>query len=158
MPTYTPPIPRKLNQGMITALSDAIAKGNYAVTACQLCDISSVSFYAWLKQAYQDEENGLSPSESIYLCLLNSIKRAEAEAEAKLVAVVREAAEVKREWLPAITFLERRHPDRWGRKDRLQVDSNKTETVQITHVTVVESLGQIIEGEVRELPDQKQIE
>ena len=27
------PIPRKLNQGMIDALSLAIAKGNYAVTA-----------------------------------------------------------------------------------------------------------------------------
>ncbi|KKK80579.1 hypothetical protein LCGC14_2822070, partial [marine sediment metagenome] len=44
-------------------------------------------------------------------------------------------------------FLERRHPDRWGRKDRHQVDVTE-KVITITHVTVVKDYGEVIEGEV----------
>ncbi len=151
------PIPRKLNQGMITALSEVIAKGNYATVACQLCGISENCFYTWLEQALKDEENGLTSEDSLYVRLKESLKRAEAQAEAELVNVVRESATVKKEWLPAITFLERRHPDRWGRKDRTRVDINEKKSITITHVEVVLNQGkdqpQVIEGESRELKE-----
>ena len=143
------PIPRKLNQGMIDALSLAISKGNYAVTACQLAGIAEPSLYDWINLAKEDQEAG---RESIYTSLVKSLKKAEAQAEAALVEVVREAGTVKREWLPAMTFLERRHPDRWGRKDRTRVDINETKTIKITRVEVLLNPGQeqpaIIEGEV----------
>ncbi len=137
--------PLKLNDGMITALSDVIAKGNYAVTACQLCNIDEATLWLWGKQGKADIDAG---RETIYSKLVLSLKRAEAKAEAKLVQVVRESAEVKRDWIPAMTMLERRHPDRWGRKDRLAVDVKKEERIQITQVTVTRP--EIIEGEVIE--------
>lgn len=145
------PIPRKLNDGMIEALSEAVSKGNYAIVACQLCGISEFAFYNWLNQASTDEENGLTEEESIYIRLAKSLKRAEAKAEAELVQVVRETATKKKEWLPAITFLERRHPDRWGRKDRTQVTIDETRKITITRVEVVMPPGQVIEGEVVDL-------
>lgn len=148
----TSPIPRKLNPSMITALSKAIANGNYAVTACKLCNISENTFHSWKELGQHDEDQEV---ESIYLELLRSIKRAEADSEAKMVAVVREAATEKKEWLPAMTYLERRHPDRWGRKDRTRVDINERKTITITHVEVVLNQGEgkpeIIEGEGREI-------
>ncbi len=56
------------------------------------------------------------------------------------------------QWLADITHLERRHPDRWGRKDRTKIDITETKKVIITHVEVVMSdagQGEIIEGEAR---------
>ncbi|KKK81804.1 hypothetical protein LCGC14_2809780, partial [marine sediment metagenome] len=53
------PIPRKLNPGMIQALSEAIAKGNYAVTACQLCDIDEKTLWNWLEQGTKDIDLGV---------------------------------------------------------------------------------------------------
>ncbi len=151
------PIPRKLNPGMIQALSEVIAKGNYATVACQLCGISEDCFYSWLEQSREDQENGLTSENSLYLRLAESLKRAESQAEAELVNVVRESATVKKEWLPAMTFLERRHPDRWGRKDRTRVDINEKKSITITHVEVVlnqgDSQAPVVEGESRELKE-----
>lgn len=137
------PIPRKLNEGMITALSEAIAKGNYAQTACNLVGVWPETLIRWIHQAEDDDAKGLTEEESIYIRLHQAIKKAESQAEARLVEVVREAAEVKREWLPAMTFLERRHPDRWGRKDRSQVTIDERKTVTITRVEVVKPEGYI---------------
>ena len=147
------PIPRKLNQGMIEALSLAIAKGNYAVTACQLCDIDESTLWHWVDQGTKDYEAGL---ENLYTELIIALKRAEAQAEAELVNVVRESATIKKEWLPAMTFLERRHPDRWGRKDRTRVDINERKSVVITHVEVVLNETKAIEGEYKELEEGSQ--
>ena len=153
-PPTTSPEPRKLNHGVITAISEAIAKGNYAVTACNLVGITPHTFIRWAKLAQEDEARGLSEEESLYVRLFTSVKRAEAIAESKLVDVVRESAEVKREWLPAMTFLERRHPDRWGRKDRNTVTIDEHKQITITHVEVIKPAdyaNQIVEGEAREL-------
>jgi len=137
---------------MIDALSLAISNGNYAVTACQLCDIDKNSFYDWIKLGEEDIANNY---DSLYSSLVYSLKRAEAAAEDALVEVVREAGTVKREWLPAMTFLERRHPDRWGRRDRRDININETKTINITRVEIAMPRGELIEGETRELPEGK---
>ena len=143
------PKPRKLNDTMITALSTVIAEGNYYITACSLCGISEPAFYGWINQAEKDYNNGLTDDESPYLRLVKALKKAEAKAEAEFLSVVKEAAVKKKEWLPAMTFLERRHPDRWGRKDRNQITIDEHKTVIITRVEVVKPAG-YIEGEVVE--------
>jgi len=118
------PQPRKLNNAVIETLSEYIRKGNYIEPSCAMAGISEPIFYQWLKLAENDEQCGLTPDQSIYLRLAQSIKKAEADAEAKLVAVVRDSAEVDRNWIAGMTFLERRHPDRWGRKDRTGPSTN----------------------------------
>ena len=69
--------------------------------------------------------------------------------------VTEEIHETGGDWLAAATHLERRHPDRWGRKDRTRVDINEKKSITITHVEVVLNQGndqpQVIEGESREL-------
>ena len=145
------PVPRKLNPSMIAALSEYIRKGNYACVACNLCGISEPAFYEWINLAQQDENNGLSEGESLYISLVKSIKKAEAEAEDLMVQTARNAAVQNKDGYLAITFNERRHPDRWGRKDRTRVDISETKRITITHVEVVLSEGgrSYIEGESR---------
>jgi hypothetical protein len=137
--TTTPQVgrPSKLTPELIAKLSNYIAKGNYAITACKCCGISEHTFYDYVKLGEADLENGV---ESLYAQFLQSIKSAEAEAEASLASMIKETALEKREWLPAMTFLERRHPERWGRKDRLDID--KTERKEVT-VIVYHEPGQI---------------
>lgn len=149
-PTTRSPVPRKLDNTMIEALSTVIAEGNYYITACSLCGISEPAFYGWVKLAEKDNDNGLTEDESIYIRLVKSLKKAEAQAEANFLSVVKHAAVNKREWLPAMTFLERRHPDRWGRKDRNTVTIDERKTITITHVEVVKPQG-YIDSEAMEL-------
>lgn len=153
------PIPRKLNQGMIDALSLAIAEGNYPTTACQLCGIDWHTLDRWVVLGFEESKRDEPDRENIYLRLYTAIKKAEAESESAMVTVVRKAATEKKEWLPAMTYLERRHPDRWGRKDRTRVDINERKAITITHVEVVLDRGdgkEIIEGESRELKEGSQ--
>lgn len=152
----TSPVPRKLNQGMIDALSKAIAKGNYAVTACQLVGISEPAFYGWIGQGVKDEENGKTETESLYLSLVKSLKRADAKAETKMVDLIINTAVEKKDGYLGMTYLERRHPERWGRKDRARIDITEKRAITITHVEVVLNQGdgkQVIEGESREITD-----
>ena len=146
------PVPRKLNQGMIVALSEYIRKGNYAVVACQLCGISEVTLWNWLNQAQQDE---IAERETIYLALMKALKTAEAEAEALMVQTARDAAVAKKDGYLAITVNERRHPDRWGRRERKSIEITEHRIIEVTHIETVKDYGetQVIEAEKVKLLD-----
>ncbi len=152
------PIPRKLNPGMIIALSEYIRKGNYAVTACHLVGITEQALWDWHKLAEQDLADGLTAEESIYINLVESLKRAEADAEDLMVQTARNAAIEKKDGYLAITVNERRHPDRWGRRERHDVNVTETKTIQITSINIISpsTQGEIVEGEVRELEEGKE--
>ena len=169
-PKRGPGQPTKLNEAVIEKLSGYIGKGNYLSTACQAVGISYDAYRSWLERAEDDQENG---RETLYSQFIVAIKRAEGEAEASRVARI-EAAGIgggvsKRrvttfkdgtntieetfnspQWLADMTHLERRHPDRWGRKDRHQVEINESKNITITHVEVVKDYGpgqaQIVES------------
>lgn len=152
---------KKITDAMITALSTAVSKGNYPETAAQLCGITRLTLENWLASAERDFIAGLNEDESIFIRLYLELKRAEAIAEDRMVQVVRESAEIKREWLPAITFLERRHRERWGRPAPIQIQQGETKVINITHVEVLLDEGgesrAVIEGESRELPGEKEL-
>jgi len=155
------PIPRKLNNGMIKALAYVISRGNYARVACERCGIDESSFYNWIKQGDADIEKGV---ETLYSRLIKALKKASSEAEdlmvqrlrsAALPGVIKEVTKVDAdggvstekvktggEWLAAATFLERRHPERWGRKDRSTLVVEETKQIIITTVEVVKDYGQ----------------
>ncbi len=165
-----------ISQEIVDALSSLIAAGNYNITACQIVGVSESTFYKWLDTGLKDIEAGI---DSLYRELSESTKNAEAQAEAEMVARVRAAAspgvkkkviktdskgnvteeihETGGDWLAAATHLERRHPDRWGRKDRTRVDITERKSIVITHVEVVlnqgDSQSPVIEGESRELKE-----
>src|SRR5262249_37630654 len=63
---------------------------------------------AWIKRADDGEER--------YKPIACLIRLAEAIAEADALADVRKAGRDPRNWCAAMTFLERRHPSRFGRR------------------------------------------
>ena len=115
------PIPRKLNDSMIIALSEYVAKGNYANHACYLCGIDETTLCYWQRLGLQDIESG---EDTIYSKLFLSLKKARAQAQAEMVSVARNSAVQKRDGYLAVTVLERTDPENWGRKDRIQAGGN----------------------------------
>lgn len=149
--------PTKLTSKLQEKICEYIAAGNYLITACNVVGIHPNTLNLWLNRAETEATNG----GGIYYEFMLAIKRAEAEAESKLAQFVRETAIDKKDGYLGMTFLERRHPDRWGRRDRDRVSIGEVKTINITHVTVVkdygeghreieEPKGEVIEGEARE--------
>jgi transposase len=94
---------------------EAIEKGNYANTACWLAGISDVTYYHWKQRGERGEEP--------YASFLKAVKEAEAKAEADALKIITEAA--RNSWQAAAWYLERKKPDKWGRKERATKDDKK---------------------------------
>jgi transposase len=144
----------KLNPEMIEKLCKAVFEGNYMQTACRLAGISEPAFYQWIKNGEKDIQEGTN---SIFTDLVKAIKKAESEAEAKMIQVVISNAVESKNWVSAMTYLERRYPERWGRKDRLQVDETKTQEIKVIikhyqeEIQPGQPVDRVIEGSAREL-------
>ncbi len=95
----------KVQQKMV----EAIEMGNYAPTAAEYAGIATSTHYNWLKLG----EKGESP----YVEYLEAIKKAEAIAEVRNVAIIQNAAQ--NTWTAAAWYLERKHFDKWGRRERV---------------------------------------
>jgi len=96
-------------------ISDFIRAGNYAEVACRVGGISEATYYNWLKRG----DSGESP----YTEFLEAIKEAEAEAEARNIALIQRAAQ-NGTWQAAAWYLERKHGKRWGRKSEVEVSGD----------------------------------
>ena len=97
-----------LNETIQAKMVQAIEGGNYAPTAAEYAGIATSTHYNWLKQG----EAGVTP----YVEYLEAIKKAEAVAEVRNVTLIQNAATTT--WTAAAWYLERKHWDRWGKKDR----------------------------------------
>jgi len=110
--------PSKLTPERQERLFEAIRAGNYYEAACGYANISSHTFSDWMRKGRHDEESG--DPESKYADFRRGVLMAEQEAEANLVAQWR--AHTPDDWKAAATFLERRHPERWSRRDRTTLE------------------------------------
>ena len=77
-------------------------------------------------------EKGEHATTGIYRQFYDAVKEAEQTAELACLAEIRQDGS----WQSKAWVLERRYPERWGRKDRL--DSNVNSTVEVTFNAVKE--------------------
>ena len=166
--------PTKLTPECQAKIVDIISKGNYLITACQIAGIDKATYLRWIERGEQESNNG----GGFYCDFCLAIKKAESEAEAERLSRITEAGvggklyktitytrkdgtEVVEEvltqpqWLADMTTLERRHPERWGRKDRSTIQIEEHKTITITTVEVVKDYGQgmIVDSEAKELKE-----
>lgn len=107
-PAYNGAHSRIAEADTVQQLLEAVEAGNYIETAAELAGLSKVTVYNWLKRA--------EANETPYVALANALKRASARAEAAEVTKVRNAGNDPRFWAASMTYLERRHPERWARR------------------------------------------
>lgn len=105
--------PTKLTPPVERAIVSAIARGNTRKVAAEAVGINEATLYRWLQQG-----GGEHPVK-LYREFREAITRAEAGAVMAAVGVVRFAGRTN--WQAMTWWLERRYPDEWGRKDRVEV-------------------------------------
>lgn len=106
---------QKLTDDLIVEISRLIREGNYIETTCRAVGISSQSYRTWKKRG-EEEPTG------IYRQFYTAIDQAEAKAESTYLGVVKDAANA-RVWTAAAWYLERRYPERWGRRQFTDITS-----------------------------------
>jgi hypothetical protein len=105
------------NPDTIQAFLGYIEDGNYPEVAAELSDISLSTYRSYMQRG----ERGETPFD----LFARAVKRAAAKAEAVEVGKVRKAGELPQYWTASMTYLERRHPDRWSRRTEPQ-EANRT--------------------------------
>lgn len=93
----------------VQRLLSKVAAGNYRSTAAALADINRVTLWNLENSA----KEGYGPA----IAFVNALEKAESAAEAEMVDCVRGAAQRGPQyWAAGMTYLERRQPDKWGKR------------------------------------------
>jgi len=154
--------PEKLTPKIQDEIIKVIRSGNYIETACAYVGINKTTFYDWLRKGAREKDRVESnPRARVkkdlkkYVDFSNEVEKALAHAEIRDVAIIGKAAE--KEWQAAAWRLERKFPDRWGRKDKYAlehtgkeggpIETSHTEELDLSNLTdkELEQLEQIIE-------------
>jgi len=107
---------------------DAVSAGNYIETAAELAGVTNVTFYNWMKRGRQTQSGK-------YFEFLNAIKKAEARAEVMRVSRIAKAGQ-EGNWQADAWYLERRYPDRWGRRQRLEHTGKNGGPIIVTEIII----------------------
>ncbi len=126
--------PSKLTPERQARLVDAIEAGNYYETACTLAGIDYTTFRLWMQKGEAGEAKKYSD-------FFEAITRAEAQAEQNAITAWQQA--FPDDWRAAQMFLERRHPDRWGKQDKLDLKQQVQGKVAMEHGVDAESLDRL---------------
>ncbi|MFC2059005.1 hypothetical protein ACFLTS_05145 [Chloroflexota bacterium] len=140
--------PSKLTPKLMKSICGFIRNGNYVSTSCQAVGIHPQTYRNWLQQGDNDIMAGIG---SIHADFVQAIGKAEAEDEIRRVANISKAGETN--WVADMTFLERKNPEKWGRKERRDNVDSQEVTFNIVHVDMDRrhETESIVEGEAKEL-------
>jgi hypothetical protein len=117
--------PIKLTPEVQQKIVEAIKMGNYIETAAAYAGISKNTLYDWMKRGAREKDRIAGTNrkpkatEAPFVEFSDAVEKALAAAEIRDVMLIGKAAETQ--WQAAAWRLERKFPDRWGRKERLEV-------------------------------------
>lgn len=115
----------KLTPQVEKLICDAIRAGNYQETAAAYAGISKNTFYEWLKKGRRDKTG-----RSVFAQFVVAVDKALADAEVRDVATIVSAS--AEQWQAAAWRLERKYPERWGRKSTVKFDNDKPTNESLT--------------------------
>jgi len=102
----------KLDEKRLKKVVEGITAGLPYDTACALAGITYQTFLNWMR-AGEAAESGK------FFEFFEEVKKAEAIAESVHIANIKNAGKAG-VWKYACWILERRHPDRWGRREQIK--------------------------------------
>ena len=114
----------KLTPQLQQKIVDVIAAGNYHHVAARYAGIDQATFYRYMSLGEQAQSG-------IYFEFCKAVKEAEAQAQARNVAIIQRAANDS--WQAAAWWLERKYYQDWGRKERIEHSGNAAEPVRHEH-------------------------
>ena len=146
--------PTKLTPHVQEEFVKALLAGCYIETAAAFVGIHKDSYHEWLHRGATEKarvnggENGkkVRLREKPYVDFSDAISHALAESEVRDVALLTKAG--LNDWRAIVAKLERRYPERWGLKGRLEVTGAGGGPVEVTLADLAEkAAGYTIEVE-----------
>jgi transposase-like protein len=127
---------RKYNEVVHAAIVQTVRDGNYRGTAARLAGINESTLRDWLNPAIQARDMGLTREEAPdpdYWDLLHDIEEAEADFEQQMISRVTAAANsgAPNTWQAAMTILERKMPEKFGKRDALKISGDEDHPLQV---------------------------
>ena len=111
-----------IDEGIRSRLLQAIRLGSYIEHACFYAGIDSSTFRKWRQKAEMDIE----PYKSFW----KEVQLAESEAIMRRLARIEKVAE-EGNWQADAWVLERKYPDKFGRRDRINVNLDPNKPVEV---------------------------
>lgn len=102
--------PSKRTPEIEAAIYECLRLGMTCAQTCDSCGVSQSQFRNW-RRNFRDFQD--------------LVRRAEAEAVKLNLAVIQAAAASGKSWQAAAWFLERKHPEQWGRTETLTIDAKR---------------------------------
>ena len=167
MPTlkYRTRMPRPDDPELLKRAYFAIQAGHPNATAAHYIGISAPTLYEWVRLGDKElgEPGAFETARAIvdqaetdpglvselrrelglgsHALFAYTVKQAQAEFVSENLDVVNQAKAGDKGWLPAMTLLERRRPQDFGRQQRIEVDQHVTVTVSLPPQTTSELLA-----------------
>lgn len=112
-----------MTQSVQDEICEYLREGNYLETSAILVGVHKNTVYNWLKDGHkaltmQEQGKEISDLQRRCVSFLGAIKKAEAEAER--MALLTLSSMASEAWQSIAWRLERRHPDRWGRRTAIE--------------------------------------
>lgn len=118
--------PLKLTKEVQENIVLMLKLGNYIEAAAPFAGVTKKSIYNWMERGRREEDRvnaakgrKIRKAEKPFVDFLHAVEKAMAESEIRDVQVLYSAAKKDPKW--AAWRLERKYPDRWGRKDKHEV-------------------------------------
>ena len=111
----------KLTKELIEKAVKIIERGNYDKVAIDILGIDKGTWYEWMRQGEIDANKGVN---SLKAEFFNSIKKAEATAIDRNLSIIQKAA-MEGNWQASAWYLERKYPEQWGKRDNVNLTSDK---------------------------------
>jgi len=134
--------PTKLTKIVQDAICDSIRAGNYIEPSAIRAGVCKETLYNWLRRASIEIENArndkwyvIPTKERKYIAFFHAVRRAEAEAEARDVEIIRNAGSAGY-WQASAWRLERKHYDRWGRKQAIEHSGPEGKPVKVQRIRI----------------------
>jgi len=128
--------PTKLNDDLQKKIVDCVKAGNYIETASALAGINKSTLYDWLKRGEREKQRvaknnryRVRKDEKKFVKFSNAIQKALAESEVRDLTNITRASE--RNWQASAWKLERKFPDRWGKKTSHEVTGKDGGAIEI---------------------------
>lgn len=99
-------------------ITNAVAEGSHLSVACRAAGITYSNFAHWRKRCEEGDETAQR-----FADFFDDIKRASSVAEIMALSKLKEG---EQGWQSLAWFLERRFPDRWGKRDKVEHSTPST--------------------------------
>lgn len=114
----------KLNKEVCDNICENLRRGNYITTACRASGITTNTYYRWKKRGEKGEEP--------FKTFLERTDKAESEGELACMEVIYNSATEQGNWLSAAWILERKYPQRFGKREQMALQTDNDFKLEIS--------------------------